>query len=200
MISNIATKKAENQIVTKNKVLKSLELFSFLTDYESALLNSKTTYLSPSLQLNSRITTKGKIKFCNTDFCKAINVNSKEIQNKKITSTFHPEMPKVILNYVKENLLENKDALAIVKHIDSNGETIWLNSHFSPNTSNKLNIACSIKSNASSKISVEKIEKIYNTIFLLENHVSYDIANKYFEGLLEMEYGNYEGFLIDAFQ
>ncbi|HIP37209.1 MAG TPA: PAS domain S-box protein, partial [Crocinitomix sp.] len=177
MMSNVATKKVENKIVTKSKVLKSVELFSFLTDYKSTLLNSKTTYLNPSLQLTSRITTKGKIKFCNTDFCKVVNLNSKEVQNKKITSTFHPEMPKVILNYVKASLLKNEDALAIVKHIDSNGEMFWLNSHFSPNTSNKLNIACSIKSNASSKISVEKIEKIYNTIFLLENHVSYDIAN-----------------------
>jgi len=200
MISNLLNKQLESQIISR-KSTKENSMFSFLTNFNSALINSPTITINPSLQLISRITTKGKIKFCNADFCTATKANTSEIQNTQISNTFHPEMPKVILDVIKKNLDLNIDALAVIKHIDSTGNTIWLNSHFSPNvSSNKLNIACYIKSNPSSKSAINKVEKIYNTIFLLENHVSYDIAKKYFEGLLEMEYGNYEGFIISLFQ
>ncbi len=196
MIPNLLQKQIVKQIVKNN----DSSLFSFLTNFNSALINSPNAVLNPSLQLISRITTKGKIKFCNADFCTATKTKANKIQNTPISQVFHPEMPKVILDVIKESLENNTDALAIIKHIDSEGKTIWLNSHFTPNTSNKLNIACYIKSNPSSKSAINKVEKIYNTIFLLENHVSYAIAKKYFEGLLEMEYGNYEGFIISTFQ
>jgi len=197
MITSVVNQKVSKQaLINKN----DKSLFSFLTDYKSTIINSSTSILQPSLQLKSRISTKGKIKFCNSDFCHATKTNSNTILDKHITSVFHPEMPKVILNIVKEKLENKEEALAIIKQIDSSGKTIWLNSQFSPNSTNKLNIACHLKSNPSSKSTINKIDKIYNTIFLLENHVSYSIAKKYFEGLLEMEYGNYEGFIINAFQ
>ena len=199
MISKVAT---SQKTVKQNQISKeqNSNTFSFLTDFNASLINSKTNFLDFSLQLKSRITTKGKIKFCNTDFCDATKTNPKQIQNTKLTNLFHPEMPKVILEYVSNNLETGVDAFAIIKHIDNNGKTIWLNSHFSPNQSNNFNIAFTINANPTSQETIKKIEHIYNTIFLLENHVSYEIAKKYFEGLLEMEYGNYEGFMINAFQ
>ena len=200
MIPNQTIQSNEKVVIVKKKSVAKDSRFSFLTDFTSTTTHSKTLILTPNLQLVSRITTKGKIKFCNTDFVKVIKTSSKIIQNKKITNYFHPEMPKVILNIIKNRLDNNKHALGIIKQKDIDGNIIWLNSLFSTNTSNNLNIACQIKSNPSSEETINKIEKIYNTIHLLENHVSYDIAQKYFDGLLEMEYGNYEGFLINAFQ
>ena len=200
MIKDLTSQKTAVNIVTKKQVNESKELFSFLTDFESKANTKKTVHLDSSLQLKSRITTKGKIKFCNSDFCTATNYSSKNIQNKAITSVFHPEMPKVIMNVIKNNLENKTNALAVIKQIDSDGNTIWVNTLFNPNTTSKLNIACHIKSNPSSKKTIKKIDKIYNTLFLLEHHVSHEIAEKYFEGLLEMEYGNYEGLLIDLFQ
>ena len=201
MISTIKTNtQIKNKKVLKRESEKPLDLFSFLTNYKPATLNNKTATLPTHLLLNSRITSKGNIKFCNTDFCTAHQTQSAEIQNKPLASIFHPEMPKTILNYIKTNLQSNTESIAILKQIDNNGKTIWLNSLISPNTTNKLNIACQIKATPSSQKTIEKIQKIYNTIFLLENHDSPDIANKYFEGLLEMEYGNYEGLMIELFQ
>ncbi len=201
MTTELINQKIKDLLTTKKDHSKEIfDLFSFLTDFNSKSINSKTKNLNNSFELVSRITTKGKIKFCNTDFCKATNETSKKLQNKKITSIFHPEMPKTILNKVKNELTQNTFSLAVIKGIDKDGNSIWLNTHFSANTSNKLNIACNLKAKPSSKETINKIEAIYNTIFLLENHVSQDIATKYFDGLLEMEYGNYEGFLINAFQ
>ena len=209
MISDLASNKIDTIKNVKKRILKANnkaqidnEIFSFLTDYNinDIDLTKSTKSLDNSLQLVSRITTNGKIKFCNTDFCKATNYSSKELQNKKLTSIFHPEMPKTILDVIKNSLNKNNETYAVIKQIDSEGNTIWLNSHFIPNTTSKLNIACQIKSQPSSQKAIEKIEKIYNTVYLLENHVNHEIAKKYFEGLLEMEYADYEGFIIDAFQ
>lgn len=197
-------KVVQNQ-VSKNHVLNKKQpsfqgKYAFLTNFKSARIDSKRNNLDFSLHLKGRITTKGKIKFCNADFCTVTKIKAKEIQNKELTATFHPEMPKVILDIVKNKLEKNQDALVILKQIDSTGKTIWLNTHLRPDNSAKLNIACHLSANATSDKTIQIIEKIYDTVFLLENHVSYDIAKKYFDGLLEMEYGNYDGFIINAVQ
>lgn len=197
----IEKQNTKTKLLVKNKELTQHTPFSFLTDYKQTLINNDTVVcLQSNLVLSSRITTKGKIKFCNTDFCSAVQSTSKKIQNEYISSFYHPEMPKVIFEHIKESLEKNNNAIGIIKQIDKNGNTNWLNTYFLSNLSGKLNIACNIKATPSSTKTIERIAKIYNTVFLLENNVSYDIAKKYFEGLLEMEYGNYEGFIISIFE
>lgn len=198
-INLVQQRRKENSLV-KNEPVNSLEKFSFLTEFSSYSNNTTTKMLGLGLQLTCKITTKGKVRMCNSNFYKALGYIHKEVIKQSFTNTFHPEMPKVILEVVQGELQKGTDSLAIIKQIDKEGNTIWVNSHFSPDTSNRFAIACSVKSNPTSLKAISKIEKIYRTIFLLENHSGYAIAKKYFDGLIEVEYGNYEGFIIDVFQ
>lgn len=200
MIAKTLVDQNRTYVSAKRKQEETYKLFSFLTDYNAAIVNSSLKILDPSLQLVCRVSTKGKIKFSNKHFSEATSFSSKELVNAKISSIFHYEMPKVVLEKIMSNLENNIESVAVLKCIDKKGETIWLNACFTPNDSRKLNMACSMKLNPSSKATIKKINHIYETIFLLENHVNNDVAEKYFKGLLEMEYGNYEGFMINAFQ
>ncbi len=201
MITDVFNNKISTPNVTKNKKVIDNEIFSFLTNYKSFTTNSPTRLLHPSLQLISRITTKGKIKFCNTDFCIATKKSANELKNSELNSIFHSEMPKTILEIVKAQLKKDNEGIAILKSKDIEGNTIWLNALFIPNTSSKnYTVTFTTKLNPCSKKTINKIEKIYNTIYLLETHVNKNIAKKYFDGLLEMEYGDYDGFIINAFQ
>lgn len=199
MIPNL-NQHIKNPVFLKKEDDNKYDLFTFLTNFKGFSLRSKTIFLDPSLQLTGKLTTKGKFKVCNTNFYKAINCSHSDVKEQSINTIFHPEMPKVILDVVKSELQKGNKALAIIKEIDNDGHTVWVNSQFTRNTSGKLNIACQYKGVPTSKKTIEKINRIYKTLFLLENHSGYEIAKKYFNGMLEMEYGNYEGFLIDAFQ
>jgi len=172
--------------------------FSFLIDYNSKELHSPEFIVTPKTQIVNRITTNGKIKFCNEDFSKTTGFNKKDILN--INQIVHPTMPKTIFNHVIKKLDKNEEVIALVKHIDKKGNQFWLNTLFSPNNSSNLTIAYSTKATATTKKTIDKISKIYNTVFLLEKHVNPNLAKKYFDGLIEMEYGTYEGFIIDAFE
>lgn len=173
--------------------------YSFLTDYNSALINSSEKQINPSLQLTSRVTTKGKIKFCNTDYISVTNYHGKELVNKRASIITHPEMPKTIYNYVIQELKNGNDVIAPIRHLDKNGESFWLNTQFNPNKGSNLKLAYSTKAVPTSNIALNKVKKIYNILFLIEKNVNLNQAQKYFEGMLEMEYANYEGLLLDIF-
>jgi len=194
------TDQSKERVFVEKKSVNPYGIFSFLTEYKSYINNNVTKTLPLGLQLTSKITTKGKVRMCNSEFYKSLGYIHKEVIRQDFSKIIHPEMPKVIMEVVQNDLKNGEDSLAIVKQIDKEGNTIWVNSLFSPNDSTNLTIACFVKSNPTSLNAISKIEKIYRTIFLLENYSGYDIAKKYFEGLIELEYGNYEGFIIDAFQ
>jgi len=174
--------------------------YSFLTDYDSALINSLEKQINPSLQVVSRVTTKGKLKFCNTDYISVTNYKGKELVNKRTSIITHPEMPKTIYNYIIQELKKDNDVAAPIRHLDKNGKSFWLNTQFNPNKGSNLKLAYSTKAVPTSETAVNKIKEIYNTLFLIEKNVNQDQAQKYFEGMLEMEYANYDGFLLEIFE
>ena len=178
---------------------KEYQPFSFLTDYQSKEVNSKENFLTPGLELKNRITTKGKIKFCTNDFITSCKYSKKELTNQSVSKITHPEMPKTVFKSVINELAKGNETIAIVRHIDKLGNSFWMNTHYIPNKGDNLNIAFSTKSIPTSRKTYDKVNKIYNTLFLLEKHADKDLADKYFNGLIEMEYGNYDGFTLDAF-
>ncbi len=188
-----------NKSVFVNKTIENHSIYAFLTNYKTTPVNSQNKKISLNLQLVSRVSTKGKIKFCNADYTSATTYSQNELLNKPFIKTIHPEMPKTIMNHIIERLEKGQDAIAIVKHLDKNNNTYWLNMLYKPNMGNNHTIAFSVKAIPSSKNAIQKINKIYKTILSLENS-NRDFAQKYFTGLLEMEYGNYDGLMIYAFQ
>ncbi|MEE9349071.1 MAG: hypothetical protein V3U80_03425 [Flavobacteriaceae bacterium] len=192
----LVAKNETSTVKKKGSINKLNGEFSFLTDYKSKELLSSEVIIHPAIQTLSRVSTNGKIKFCNSEFIKTSGLTKKNAYNKSI----HPMMPKTIFNYVVKNLELKKEVIAIVKQIDKSGNLFWMNVHFIPNKTDNYSLAFTTKSNPTSQKVIKQISKIYNTVFLLEKHVDKTIALNYFEGLLEMEYGNYEGFLINFFE
>jgi transcriptional regulator with PAS, ATPase and Fis domain len=193
----------ENNLLKSNLINpEEYYAFSFLKDYDTK--STKTETVNKTLDLNSeivsRVTTKGKVKFCNTDYIKATAYNQKEILQKTCANIMHPQMPKTIFVHVINELKKGNEVIAIMKHLDKKGETYWLNTNFDPNSSKKINIAFTSKSRPTSKNTIKKVEKIYNTLSRIESTVGELAAKKYFDGLLEMEYGNYNGFIIGCFE
>ncbi len=196
-----ATEVQDKSTIKSKKSIASYKGFSFLLDYKSCTINAKEKQINLNLQMVSRVTTNGKIKFCNSDYIAATKYNGKELVNTKPSITTHPEMPKTIFKHVIKELNNGKDVIAITRHLDKNGQSFWLNTHFKPNNNeNNLKIAYATKAVPTSKNALQKIKKIYNALFLIEKNVSEDYAQKYFNGMLEMEYANYEGLLLEVFR
>lgn len=210
MITDLLKKIQTKQNLSKpTKKVTEYSEFSFLTDYRTGTIESKEILIHPRLQIASRVTTKGKIKFCNSDYIMVTGRNEKEILRNKVSITIHPQMPKTIFNYVISELKKGEEVIAVINHLDKYGNSYWLSTEFIPNNSNNFSLAFSTKSKPTSKNAIEKVRKIYNALyrienrnseFLVEDQSNKKIADKYFDGLIEMEYGNYEGFIIDTFQ
>ncbi len=204
IVKTATTGKVKRTIESNNTIestkKKAYDKFSFLKDYNSYKNTSKEIFLSPNLEIVTRVNTNGNVKFCNAAHTLTTGYNENEILHNKTSITMHPEMPKVIFNYIITALNKRNEAIAIIRHLDKDGNSYWLNTHFTPNKGKKLSLAYSSKAYPSSKKTIKKFRKIYSTLFLLENHVNENTALKYFEGLLEMEYGNYNGFTMSAFE
>jgi len=142
-----------------------------------------------------RISTKNKVLFCNEDFIKNLGCSKNEILNQKVDLITHPEMPKIIQMLIQNNLENNLPILSIVKHLTKDLRYYWTLSEYAPNTNeNNLKTAYTIISKPIPHQTKKKIEKLYNTLYKIEQNIDVVTASKYLIGFLEqykMSYSNY---------
>jgi len=170
-----------------NKETKKASVEKKFYNLEKKLENSKDLFC--------RISTKNKIKFCNTDFIKTSGYPENNLLNMDYDNLIHPLMPKVIKILIKHRLNNHKNISAITKNLDKDGLYFWTISDYKVNTlENNLNIAFSVRSKAISKETTQKIEKLYTTLLKIEENIGLVSASKYLLGFLEekgMSFSNY---------
>ncbi len=177
-------KKSQHDLITipKKKVNKSSTLIN-----EEFLIDNNTASAC-------RITTKNTIKFCNTDFIKNSGYSEKELLQNSLDLIKHPEMPKIISDFTKYYINKDIEIGVIVKNKTKDGKYFWSLNNYTPNRTENLNIAYSIKHNAISFKAKIEITKLYNCLHNIENNSGEKIAYKYLIGYLEerhMSFPNY---------
>jgi PAS domain S-box-containing protein len=148
-----------------------------------------------------RISTKGKIKFCNDDFAKSFGYSKNELLEMEINSIIHPEMPKIIKLVIQNNLNLKKEILSIVKNKSKDNCYFWTASNYLPNTNlSNLTIDHTIVSKPISNIAKKEISKLYSILYKIEQNLDVVAASKYLIGFLEQKnmcYSEYIKSLLD---
>ncbi len=174
------------KIVNKTQKKDTLKKRSFI-DLEK--------HLEKSVLAKCRISTKGKILFCNSDFIENSGYSQKEITNQNIDVISHPEMPKIIQMVIHNNLENNLPILSIVKHLSKDSRYYWTLSEYAPNTNeNNLKTAYTIISKPITHQTKQKIAKLYDVLIKIEKNHDVVMASKYLIGFLEqkgMSYSEY---------
>ena len=165
--------------------------------------NTKTTpfvaiekCLERNVLSKCRISTKGKILFCNSDFIKNSEYSQKEISNQNIQSIVHPEMPKIIQMVIQNNLKKNLPIISIDKNLSKDLRYFWTLSEYIPNTNeNDLKTAYTIISKPITRNAKKKIAKLYDILFKIEKNHNVVTASKYLIGFLEQKEMSYSEYI-----
>lgn len=145
---------------------------------EESFLNRDTTSIC-------RITTKNTIKFCNKDFIKISGYTEKELLTNSLDLIKHPEMPKIISEFIQYHIEKGRTMKIIIKNRTKDGKFFWTLSNFKPNNGSNLNISHSISSVAIPFKAKQKITKLYDCLNKLETKIDDTTAYKYLIGFLE---------------
>lgn len=177
-------KKSQHDLITtpKRKVTKSLVLIN-----EEFLIDSNTAS-------TCRVTTKNTIKFCNSDFIKNSGYSEKELLQNSLDLIKHPEMPKIISDFTKYYIEKDIEIGVIVKNKTKDGKYFWSLSKYTPNKTENLNIAYSIKQNTISFKAKIEINKLYSCLYNIENNSDEKTAYKYLIGYLEERHMSFPGY------
>ncbi len=173
-------------VVIENQTLSKEKKTEFLSTFEKLVpINVKAI---------CRVSTKGSIKFCNTEFIKNSEFFEKDLVNTSINVIEHPEMPEIISLVIQNNLEQGRGIVAIVKNKTKFGKFFWTVSKYTPNTTGNFKIAYQIESTGISEFAKTEITKLYTTLYRIEQKIDVVTASKYLIGFLEekgMSYSTY---------
>ncbi|MCF6351073.1 MAG: PAS domain-containing protein [Flavobacteriaceae bacterium] len=174
-MKTLSFKKTDIHLTTK--VEKTLRPYENIVN-EELLLNKNTKSVC-------RVSTKNTIKFCNTDFIKISGFTEKELLNNSLDLIKHPEMPKIILDFITYHIKKGKTIQCILKNKTQDGKYFWTLSTFKPNESSNLTIAYAITSTEIPLKAKINITKLYNCLYKLETKIDETTAYRYLIGFLE---------------
>ncbi len=180
----------------------SLQTKPVVIENQTLLKEKKPEILSPfekvisiSAKAICRVSTKGSIKFCNTEFIENSEFFEKDLINNSIDTIKHPEMPEIISLVIQNNLEQKRSIVAIVKNKTKFGKFFWTVSKYTPNTTDNFQIAYQIESTGISEFAKTEITKLYNKLYKIEQNTDVVTASKYLIGFLEEKGMSYSAYI-----
>ncbi len=125
------------------------------------------------------------IKNFETPNCKVRTLNPIEKDVIKSVIGNDPEIPETIYNRIQESLNNGKNVNAILKLTTDDGNTYWTINRFEPSIANNFKSSFSVKTKFTTKECIEKTQKLYHVLNMIETAVNNKYADKYLEGFLE---------------
>ena len=152
--------------------------------------------LDPSQVIMSKMDSGGIIEYANDYFMEICGYEVYELMGKSIDVLRHPDMPEVIVKLIWERLNKGENIHALVKNIAKDGSFYWMLTNFKT----KYNKDGSIQSHyanrkAAPNDAIFQIEKLYKILLGIEKGKGSEIAEKYFQGLLEEKQQTYDAFI-----
>jgi len=123
----------------------------------------------------------------NNQYSKVKKVYSLQVQEKElIKNSFgrNTTVPQIIFDRIQKNLDNGQKVNAILKVALKDGNSYWINNNFTPGHYNSNN-QFSINSDVLDETEVNKVKKLYNTLYKIETNLSVTQANKFLDGYLE---------------
>ena len=153
--------------------------------------------LDPSQVIMSKMDSDGTIEYANDYFMEICGYEVFELMGKSVDVLRHPDMPEVIVKLIWERLNKGKNIHALVKNIAKDGSFYWMLTNFKT----KYNKDGSIQSHyanrkAAPNDAIFQIEKLYKILLGIEKGKGSEIAEKYFQGLLEEKQQTYDEFIL----
>lgn len=158
----------------------------------------KEIKLDPSLVIMSKTDPKGFIEYANDYFMEVSGYEEYELMGQPHSVIRHPDMPKIIFKLMWERLLEGKNIHVLIKNLAKDGRYYWVLTNFETKYDTEGNIVSHYaRRKAAPGNAIYQIEQLYKTILAIEKKQNPEIAEKYFNGLLEESGKAYDEFILD---
>ncbi len=159
----------------------------------------KEIKLDPSRVIMSKTNPMGIIEYANDYFMEICGYEEYELMGQPHNIIRHPDMPKIIFKLLWERLNEGKNIHALVKNFSKDGRYYWILTNFETKYNDEGDIISHFaKRKAAPGNAIYQIEKLYKTLLAIEQRKNPEIAEKYFNGLLEDRKQTYDEFILDV--
>jgi PAS domain S-box-containing protein len=146
---------------------------------EEIILDSKRIIMSKTDK-------EGIFEFANDYFMELSGYEEYELMGKPESVVQHPDMPKVIINMMREKILNKENFHAIVKSIAKDGKFYWSITDFSFKFDDNNDIsAIYCRKKTANRDAITFFSKVYKTLVGIESKNGADASEKYLEGFLE---------------
>ncbi len=139
----------------------------------------------------------GIIEYANEYFVELTEYKEGEIMGESIELIRHPEMPRCISNKIWEQVISKKKVHGILRFLSKSGSFFWLQVKFDFKVNEQTREISNVYFYAKppSRMAILDLNKFYNKLVKMENEVSLEVANTYFNGFLENKNIDYDNFI-----
>lgn len=151
--------------------------------------------IDPNKTIMSKTDKKGIIEYANDYFIEVCGYDESELMGEPHNIIRHPDMPKVIFKELWRRLKKGENIHAIVKNRAKDGRYYWVLTSFETKYDDNGEVFSHYsRRKAVTSYAVYQIEKLYKTLRDIEYRSNMQVAERYFEGMLEdmkMSYDEY---------
>lgn len=154
--------------------------------------------LDPSKIIMSKTNTKGVIEYANDYFIEISGYQEHDLMGEPHNVIRHPDMPRSIFKLLWDTIQKGENVHALVKNLAKDGRYYWVltNFEFKYNEKNEL-ISYYSRRKAAPREAISEIEKLYNTLSIIEQKQNMQVALNYFLGMLEDKKKTYNEFILE---
>ncbi len=200
MDSFFANLTARNQ--TKEEKEKEIK-DEFALQTEKKQMNSKPIPLNKEIRINpsktimSKTNAEGIIEYTNNYFMEVCKYKEYELIGQPHNIIRHPDMPKVIFQFMWERLYKGKNIHALVKNLAKDGSYYWVLTNFETKyDENGKIISHYAYQKAAPGNAIYQIEQLYSKLLAIEKNQGAIVSERYFRGLLEEKKITYDEFIL----
>lgn len=154
--------------------------------------------LDPTKIIMSKTNTKGVIEYANDYFIEISGYQEHDLMGEPHNVIRHPDMPRSIFKLLWDTIQKGENVHALVKNLAKDGRYYWVltNFEFKYNEKNEL-ISYYSRRKAAPREAISEIEKLYNTLSIIEQKQNMQVALNYFLGMLEDKKKTYNEFILE---
>jgi PAS domain S-box-containing protein len=137
------------------------------------------------------------IEYANDYFVELSGYTVGEFIGESLFLIKHPDMPRVIDNYVWNQLKNQKTTHCVYKYINKDGQFYWLQIRFDFKV-NELNSTIQnvyLYAEKPNKNKMDELDKFYKKLTKIEQEAEIKVAENYFNGMLEEKQITFEEFM-----
>ncbi len=173
-----------------------------MENYNETKISDREINISPNVVLSCKINPDGIIEYVNRVFSDISGYEEFEIIGEPLDKMRHPDMPKIIFEFLKDRLKKQEKSTLISKYLARDGRFFWIKSEFETQIDSEGNsVAHYSHSTPISTLAISKISSLYKILSKIEAKTgTTKTSERYLIGFLEERNKTYNEYIEELCQ